>query len=217
MTTPRSNKSDSVTGDALLLPVLANEVSLSTLRSHTGLLSRAWGWLKARQVARSSTRRLRVAETVSLGEKRFVAVVQVDGRHFLLAGGPTNIVLLAQLDAQDAFEDVLKKTLTVSEKQVAKTKPQANPALQAQPNRTNGLADLAQNKTIVLGKQSAKRASKQNAIGQRTLGAAPITQLDTTENFDDVLQKTMSAGGQQGNHTGKQNSKSTTEQVGYFA
>ena len=53
-----------------------------------------------------------MAETVSLGEKRFVAVVQVDGRHFLLAGGPSNIVLLAQLDAKDAFEDVLKNTLT---------------------------------------------------------------------------------------------------------
>ena len=55
------------------LPVLADEVSLSTLRRHTGLLSRAWGWLQARQVTRSSIRRLRVAEIVSLGEKRFVA------------------------------------------------------------------------------------------------------------------------------------------------
>ena len=62
-----------------------------------------------------------MAETVSLGEKRFVAVVQVDGRHFLLAGGPTNIVLLAQLDAKDAFEDVLKKTLTVSREAGGKT------------------------------------------------------------------------------------------------
>jgi flagellar biogenesis protein FliO len=217
MTTPRSSKSDSVTGDALLLPILAHEVSLSTLRSHTGLFSRAWGWLKARQVARSSTKRLRVAETVSLGEKRFVAVVQVDGRHFLLAGGPTNIVLLAQLDAQDAFEDVLKKTLTVSGKQAAKTKPQANPALQAQPNRTNGVADVAQNKTTALGKQSAKRTSKQNATAQRAVGAPPVTHLDGTENFDDVLRKTMLAGGQRGNHTRKQNSKSTTEQMGYFA
>ena len=84
--------------------------SLSTLRSQTGLLSRAWRWMQARQVERSSDRRLRVAETVSLGEKRFVAVVQVDGRHFLLAGGPANIALLAQLDTNEPFEDVLKKT-----------------------------------------------------------------------------------------------------------
>ena len=62
-----------------------------------------------------------MAETVSLGEKRFVAVVQVDGRHFLLAGGPTNIALLAQLDTKEAFEDVLKKTLTIPREAGGKT------------------------------------------------------------------------------------------------
>jgi len=187
MTTPRSSKSDSVTGDALLLPILAHEVSLSTLRSHTGLFSRAWGWLKARQVARSSTKRLRVAETVSLGEKRFVAVVQVDGRHFLLAGGPTNIVLLAQLDAKDAFEDVLKNTLTVPGKQAAKRK------------------------------RPAKRPSRQNAARQMAVGSTPITHLNGTQNFGGVLQKTMSAGRQPGNQPRKQSFKSTAEQTGYYA
>jgi flagellar biogenesis protein FliO len=187
MKTPRSSKSNSITGDATLLPVLADEVSLSTARSHTGLFSRVWGWLQARQVARSSSTRLRVAETVSLGEKRFVAVVQVDGRHFLLAGGPTNIVLLAHLDAKDDFEDVLKKTLTVPDKQVAKRK------------------------------RPVKRASKQNAARQMAVGAAPITHLNGTENFGDVLQKTMSAGRQPGNQLRKQTFKSTAEQTGYYA
>jgi flagellar biogenesis protein FliO len=186
MKTPRSSKSNPITGDASPLPVLADEVSLSTVRSHAGLFSRAWGWLRARQVAQSSSRRLRVAETVSLGEKRFVAVVQVDGRHFLLAGGPTNIVLLAQLDAKDAFEDVLKKTLTVPGKQVAKRK------------------------------RPAKRASKQNAARQTAVGAPPITHLNGTENFGDVLQKTMSAGRQPGNQPRKQNFKPTAE-TGYYA
>jgi flagellar biogenesis protein FliO len=86
------------------------------------LVSRAWDWIQTRRFARPSTRRLRVAETVSLGEKRFVAVVQVDGRHFLLAGGPTNIALLAQLDDQEPFEEVLKKTMTVPAKRPANTR-----------------------------------------------------------------------------------------------
>jgi flagellar biogenesis protein FliO len=217
MKTPRSNKSNPRTGDASPFPVLAAEASLSTLRSHTGLLSRAWGWLQARQVARSSNRRLRVAETVSLGEKRFVAVVQVDGRHFLLAGGPTNIALLAQLDANDAFEDVLKKTLTSPGKQVAKRKRPANFAMQTQVKRTNSLEDLGQKTATVRSKQPAKRASKQNAFRQGQTSAPPMPHLNGTENFGDVLRKTMSAGRQPGNQPGKQNSKSTAEQMGYWA
>jgi flagellar biogenesis protein FliO len=215
MKTPRSSKSNPKAGDASPIPVLAAEASLSTLRPHTGLLSRAWGWLKARNGARSSTRRLRVAETVSLGEKRFVAVVQVDGRHFLIAGGPTNIALLAQLDANDAFEDVLKKTLTVPRKQVAKRKRPANLSMQTQVNRTNSQADLPQRTTTARSKQPAKRAGKQNTMGQRP-ASAPVTHLNGAENFDDVLQQTMSIGGQPGNEPG-QNSKSTAQQKGYYA
>ncbi len=217
MKTPRSSKSKPIRGDASPFPVLTAEASLSTLRSHTGLLSRAWGWLQARQVVRSSTRRLRVAETVSLGEKRFVAVVQVDGRHFLLAGGPTNIALLAQLDTKDAFEDVLKKTLTAPRKQAAKRKRPASFAMQAQVNRTNSLEDVPQKAATARIKQPAKRVSKQNAFGQRPASAPPVTRPNGMENFGDVLQKTMSAGRQPGNHLRKQNSKSTAEQMGYYA
>jgi flagellar biogenesis protein FliO len=217
MRTLRSRKSNLLTSDASLLPVLVEEVSSSTVRSHTGLLSRAWGWLHARQVARSGTRRLRVAETVSLGEKRFVAVVQVDGRHFLLAGGPTNIVLLAQLDAKDAFEEVLKKTLTLPGKKVAKPKRPANLAPQAQLNRTNSRTDLPPKKTPVRTRQAEKRPSSQNAVEQRAVNAPPLTHLNGMENFGDVLQKTMSAVRHPGNQPRKQNLKSTAEQTGYYA
>jgi flagellar biogenesis protein FliO len=193
MKTLRSSKPNPITGEASPSPVLAQGASLSTLRSHTGLLSRAWGWLHALSGAR-----LRVAETVSLGEKRFVAVVQVDGRHFLLAGGPANIVLLAQLDAKDAFEDVLKNTLTdPRRKQVARGKRPENSSMQVQ--------------------QPAKRTSKQNPSGQRPASAPPIMHLNGTENFGDVLQKTMSAGRQPGNQPRKQNFKATAEQTGYYA
>ena len=217
MNTLRSSKPNPITREATPCPVLAPEASLSTLRSHKGLLSRAWGWLQALSGARSSTKRLRVAETVSLGEKRFVAVVQVDGRHFLLAGGPTNIVLLAQLDAKDAFEDVLKKTLTDPAKQMAKRKRPASFARQTQVNRTNSLEDLPQKKTTVRSKQSAKRANTRNAVGQMAVGVPPMTHLNGTENFGDVLRKTMSSGRQPGHQPRKQNFKSTAEQTGYYA
>jgi flagellar biogenesis protein FliO len=45
-----------------------------------------------------SERRLRLCETLSLGEKRFVAVVEYDRDKFLLAGTPENISLLQRLD-----------------------------------------------------------------------------------------------------------------------
>jgi flagellar biogenesis protein FliO len=216
MKTPRWSKSNPIKGDASPLPVLSPEASLNTLRSRTGLLSRAWGWLHARNATRSNTRRLRVAETVSLGEKRFVAVVQVDGRHFLLAGGPTNIALLAQLDAKDAFEDVLKKTLIAPGKQVAKRKRRANLAMQAHVNGTNSIEDAPQ-KTTARSKQPARRAGKQNAFGKTRASAPQITHSNGTENFADVLRKTMAAGRQPGNQLRKQNSESTAEQMGYYA
>jgi flagellar biogenesis protein FliO len=212
-----ASKSNSITGDALPVPALADEASLRTLRGHTGLLSRAWGWLQARQLARSGTRRLRVAETVSLGEKRFVAVVQVDGRHFLLAGGPSNIVLLAQLDTREPFQDVLKKTLTAPGKQAAKRKRPAHLARQAQANRTTRPEDVAQKTATAPGKQPAKQAGKQNGFEQRPASGPVATHLNGAANFSELLHKSMSGARQPGNHSRKQNSKSTTEQIGYYA
>ena len=42
-------------------------------------------------------RRLRVSETVSLGEKRFLSIVEVDGQDFLIGGGATGVALLAHV------------------------------------------------------------------------------------------------------------------------
>jgi hypothetical protein len=158
-----------------------------------------------------------VAETVSLGEKRFVAVVLVDGRHFLLAGGPTNIVLLAQLDTKEPFEDVLKKTLTVPGKQAVKRKRPAQPARQAQANRSKGPEDVVQKTATAHGKQPAKPAGKQNGFEPGPVSATVATHLNGTANFSEVLHTKMSGATQPGNHPRKQNSKSTTEQIGYYA
>jgi len=47
---------------------------------------------------RPNRKRLRVCETVPLGDKRFVAVIQVDDQQFLLGGSASSISLLAQLE-----------------------------------------------------------------------------------------------------------------------
>lgn len=59
-------------------------------------LTRVWSWLHAKYTI-STTKRLRVSETISLGEKRFVAIVAVEGREFLIGGGVSGMSLLAQL------------------------------------------------------------------------------------------------------------------------
>ena len=61
-------------------------------------MSRAFNWLQTKYTM-GNTKRLRVAENVSLGEKRFVALVTVDGRELLIGGGSTNVSLLANLNA----------------------------------------------------------------------------------------------------------------------
>ena len=59
-------------------------------------LACAWEWMHAKYTL-SATKRLRVSETVALGEKRFVAIVSVEGREFLIGGGTAGISLLAHL------------------------------------------------------------------------------------------------------------------------
>jgi flagellar biogenesis protein FliO len=48
--------------------------------------------------SRRTPRRLRLAETISLGEHRFVAVVAFEGSRFLLGGTSNSLVLLARLN-----------------------------------------------------------------------------------------------------------------------
>ncbi len=59
----------------------------------------AWRWVERKRVLQLTSRRLRVAETISLGDKRFVSILQVDGAQFLIGGSATNVQLLACLDS----------------------------------------------------------------------------------------------------------------------
>lgn len=62
----------------------------------------AWNWLQSRRSAQLAARRLRVAETLSLGEKRFVSILEVDGTQYLIGGSAGNVQLLTRLEKQGA-------------------------------------------------------------------------------------------------------------------
>jgi flagellar biogenesis protein FliO len=103
-----------------LHPVEADCAYSTPPRNANGLLSRAWRWIRSRQISRSSTRRLQLEASVSLGEKRFVAVIQVDGHQFLIGGGATNVSLLANLGTKESFGEVLDEITTVPKRRSAK-------------------------------------------------------------------------------------------------
>lgn len=70
--------------------------------------SRMFGFLTglySKATSRRSERRLRISEMVSLGEKRFVAVVEYDLQKFLLAGTPQSISLLHRMDGGERKTD----------------------------------------------------------------------------------------------------------------
>ncbi len=65
-----------------------------------GWRAKSWcGWIA--RLGRSTPRRLRLAETLPLGDRRFVAVVEFDGSRFLLGGTASSLVLLARLRNED--------------------------------------------------------------------------------------------------------------------
>ncbi len=61
-----------------------------------------WRWLESKRTQQLTSRRLRLAETISLGEKRSVSIVQVDGSQYLIGCSSGSVQLLAVLDKQGA-------------------------------------------------------------------------------------------------------------------
>lgn len=70
-------------------PILRNQGSPAGFRAFFLWAQRA---LRTRK-----TRRLRVCESLSLGERRFVAVIEFDSQEFLVGGTGTSLALLARL------------------------------------------------------------------------------------------------------------------------
>jgi hypothetical protein len=77
-----------------------------------GLLSRAFSFLRA---GSAPTKQLRLVETISLGEKRFAAILYADGRRFLVGGGTAGVSLLAPLDETPESLDDIESLQELSE------------------------------------------------------------------------------------------------------
>jgi flagellar biogenesis protein FliO len=59
-------------------------------------------WERVLRLRRRTPRRLRLCESLALGERRFVAVVEFEAARFLVGGTPSSMVLLSRLsDAGD--------------------------------------------------------------------------------------------------------------------
>jgi flagellar biogenesis protein FliO len=54
-------------------------------------------WERLLRFGRRSPKRLRLCESLALGDRRFVAVVEFDCARFLVGGTPSSLVLLSQL------------------------------------------------------------------------------------------------------------------------
>lgn len=76
-------------------------------RRSSSLVRRAFSWLKSNR-AFGAEKQMRVSETLALGEKRFVAVLLVDGRKFLIGGGASGVSLLTSLENSQGFAEALQ-------------------------------------------------------------------------------------------------------------
>jgi hypothetical protein len=90
----------------------ARAITRQLQRPAPGMMQSAWSWLH-RKYALTGTKRLRVAETVSLGEKRFVALVRVEDCEFLIGGGASGVSLLTQLGKVSGATNALQSDLGV--------------------------------------------------------------------------------------------------------
>lgn len=67
---------------------------------HQGMarLHTAWRWLEVKRSQQIASKRLRVAETISLGDKRTISIVSVDGAQYLIGSSSGGVQLLTKLD-----------------------------------------------------------------------------------------------------------------------
>ena len=69
---------------------------------------RLWSRVESHRASQRQ-RTLRVVETVGMGEKRFVAIVEVQQARYLVGGGAAGVSLLARLDAAAPFSSALEE------------------------------------------------------------------------------------------------------------
>jgi len=67
-------------------------------------------WIAKGARTQRTGKRLRVSESVSLGERRFVAVIQVDQERFLIGGSSTSVCMLTRLKDAASFAEALQRS-----------------------------------------------------------------------------------------------------------
>jgi flagellar biogenesis protein FliO len=70
----------------------AQLISAGALRVRVAAL-----WERVLRLSRRSPKRLRLCESLALGDRRFVAVVEFEAERFLVGGTPSSLVLLSRL------------------------------------------------------------------------------------------------------------------------
>lgn len=85
------------------LPAASGGDGASLVASFIRLLG---SWISRVRV-RPAKKRLRVCESVSLGEKRFVALIRVDDKEFLVGGAANSVSLMTQLGTTPVFAAAL--------------------------------------------------------------------------------------------------------------
>lgn len=73
-----------------------------------GVLQTIWKTIRSKYMT-AGAKRLRVGEITSLGEKRFVALISVEGREFLIGGGTAGVSLLTPLDSEHQPNAITRK------------------------------------------------------------------------------------------------------------
>lgn len=75
-----------------------------TLQMVLERLQAGWRWVERKRSQQISAKRLRVAETISLGEKRTLSIVTVDGSQYLIGSSAGGVQLLTKLDDNNRDE-----------------------------------------------------------------------------------------------------------------
>jgi len=67
-------------------------------------------WQRVRRVGSRPIRRLRLCESLALGDRRFVAVVEFERARFLIGATPSSMVLLTRLEIEAGAIEASRET-----------------------------------------------------------------------------------------------------------
>ena len=101
------------------LPVTASNINSSKASNQTpvGLQTLAKqflsniNWVLKKIKVQPARKTLRLCENLALGEKRFVAVIQVESERFLIGGAAGSVSLLTRLQEKHDFSESLQSKL----------------------------------------------------------------------------------------------------------